>query len=180
MTDPTHSTGNDQWYTPPWVLDVARATMGGPISFDPASCALANETVGARQYYDGANADGLEDDWPVTAKRVWLNPPYSRAAGGVGAWLARLADYVREDAGRTGCALVNASTGAAWFHDHVWGELMACAIWFPRGRISFIDRAGVQQSSPTKYNALILYGMRSRAHHLAEATRPHGGRVVRL
>ena len=45
----------------------------GEISLDPASCALANETVKAVRYFT-KDDDGLAQAW---SGRVWLNPPYS-------------------------------------------------------------------------------------------------------
>ena len=51
-----------QWQTPTYVLDAARDCMGG-IDLDPASCASANERVGAASYFD-PDTDGLSAAWP--------------------------------------------------------------------------------------------------------------------
>jgi hypothetical protein len=85
--DDTEQSASVEFYTPPAIVEAARATMGG-IDLDPASCAEANEVVGARCYY---MARGLKLSWrkdvnhnlalgstfgnPGTPARVFLNPP---------------------------------------------------------------------------------------------------------
>src|SRR5262245_37171149 len=60
-----------EWWTPRAYLDLADEVMGG-IDLDPASCAAANEIIGAKEFYD----DGGElKSWHG---RVWLNPPYGK------------------------------------------------------------------------------------------------------
>ena len=82
-----HSSESNEHYTPPAIVEAARATMGG-IDLDPASCPEANTTVHARQYYC---ARGLDLVWrmgrnhnldlgstlgdPGDVSRVFLNPP---------------------------------------------------------------------------------------------------------
>jgi hypothetical protein len=82
-----HSSESNEFYTPPAIVEAARATMGG-IDLDPASCEEANEVVQARCYY---LARGLELSWrrdvdhnlalgstlgnPGAPARVFLNPP---------------------------------------------------------------------------------------------------------
>lgn len=65
---------SNEWYTPSRYIEAAREVMGGVIDLDPASCALANETVRATRYFTEDN-DGLSQAW---SGNVWLNPPYTR------------------------------------------------------------------------------------------------------
>jgi hypothetical protein len=66
-THVSNNSGENEWYTPPAILDVARAVMGG-IDCDPASSVKANETVRAKVFYSIDN-DGLARtspaDWRV-------------------------------------------------------------------------------------------------------------------
>lgn len=82
-----HSSETNEHYSPPWMVEAARATMGG-VDLDPASCVEANEVVGARQYFC---AKALDFSWrfgrdlnldlgstlgaPGVPSRVFLNPP---------------------------------------------------------------------------------------------------------
>src|SRR5512146_2625457 len=95
MTTPTlaqaanarHSSASNEHYTPPQIVEASRATMGG-IDLDPASCALANEVVQARFWFDIA---ARAREWGTQAphaspsyqqpSRFFVNPP--------GGWLGR-------------------------------------------------------------------------------------------
>ncbi len=82
-----HSSVSNEFYTPPAIVEAARATVGG-IDLDPASCEEANEEVKARQYFC---AQALNFTWRVgrdlnldlgstlgfegDVSRVFLNPP---------------------------------------------------------------------------------------------------------
>ena len=85
----SQSDQND-WRTPRKYLDAARAVMG-EIDLDPASSAEANETVRAIQFYT-ENENGLGQPWKG---RVWLNPPFGDAGGGI-----RLSDSAAAAIGR--------------------------------------------------------------------------------
>jgi hypothetical protein len=63
---------NFEWFTPPGIIALAVEVMGA-IDLDPASCALANETVGAKVFHS-LDDDGLKQDWHG---RIWLDLPYS-------------------------------------------------------------------------------------------------------
>ena len=67
-----NATGEQEWYTPPHILEAARRVMGG-IDLDPASSDIAQQNVRAKRYFT-RDTDGLSREW---AGRVWLNPPYS-------------------------------------------------------------------------------------------------------
>lgn len=63
---------SNEWYTPLSYIQAVKQVLGG-IDLDPASCAEANETVQATNYFC-KEEDGLALPW---FGRVYLNPPYS-------------------------------------------------------------------------------------------------------
>ena len=102
-----HSSASNEHYTPEHVVEAARQLMGG-IDLDPASCAEANTTVRAAEYYTKED-DGLSLVWNG---RVFLNPP-----GGV----MRLDDhgFWREVVKKEGAKGAGPGTSAAaiwWAH----------------------------------------------------------------
>lgn len=65
---------NDEWITPPELLEDVRKFYGGSITCDPASSHTANERfVQAEIFYD-KERDGLSSEW---FGNVFCNPPYS-------------------------------------------------------------------------------------------------------
>jgi ParB family chromosome partitioning protein len=142
-------TGENEWYTPPSYLDAAREVLGW-FDLDPASSSLANETVGAANFFT-LDDNGLEQPW---AGRVWLNPPYSQPA------IAQFADKLASEweAGNieSAIALTHNYTDTAWFH-RLAG---ACsAICFTRGRIGFVNPEG-KKAAPTQGQAFFYFGSR--------------------
>lgn len=68
--------GSVEYYTPPEIIEAARATMGS-IDTDPFSCEIANRTVKAAIIFtkeDGESTFNLE--WHGN---IWMNHPFSRA-----------------------------------------------------------------------------------------------------
>lgn len=68
------SNKTDEHNTPKFLIDAARAIMGG-IDLDPMSNPIANQTVRAHRIFTKAD-DGLTKPW---LGRIWLNPPFSLA-----------------------------------------------------------------------------------------------------
>lgn len=71
----SNNSGNNEWYTPVKILEIARSVMGS-IDTDPASSEMANRNVKATTFYTEED-DGLKRDW---AGNIWLNPPYAQPA----------------------------------------------------------------------------------------------------
>lgn len=68
------TSGTWDYYTPDYLAEAARLTMGG-IDLDPASSAKANETICALRYFT-VEDDGLKQVW--RAESVWMNHPFHR------------------------------------------------------------------------------------------------------
>ncbi len=142
----TINTGENEWYTPPEFIDLARRVMGG-IDLDPASSEEANETVGATRFFTQED-DGLAQEW---TGRVWLNPPYSRDL------MPLFIDKLKQSyiSGNVSEALLvsHNSTDTNWFHS--LSETLA-AICFPARRIKFYR--GDHVAGPTNGQMFIYLG----------------------
>lgn len=138
--------GENEWYTPSEYVSMAREVMG-QIDLDPASCAEANETVGAAIFYTKED-DGLSKDW---SGKVWLNPPYSRDL--MPKFVEKLKEsYVSGDV--TEAILVSHNnTDTAWFHSL---SEVSSAICFPKRRIRFYR--GENIAAPTNGQAFFYLG----------------------
>lgn len=65
-----HSMANIEWYTPPDVVELCRAALGGRIELDPASCEAAQPIVRADRY---ATLGHSVVEWQ--ADTIFCNPP---------------------------------------------------------------------------------------------------------
>jgi len=137
----------NEWYTPAPYIALAKAVLGD-IDVDPASSALAQETVKARHYFD-KEQNGLHQPW---YGRIWLNPPYSPPL--IGQFIGKL--LMEWDALRiASCiALTHNYTDTAWFHDAM---ATADAVCFTQGRIGFYEPSGVT-CKPTQGQAFFYFG----------------------
>lgn len=149
---PHISSKNNEWYTPAKYIDAARELMGG-IDLDPASCAFANETVKAANYYD-ITQNGLDKSW---TGRVWLNPPYGYTDGvsNQALWSSCLIMQYDKGKGPTTEAvlLVNAAVDTNWFHD-LLADYPVC---LTRGRINFTT-PDPGTSGSTHGSAFVYFG----------------------
>lgn len=153
-------TGENEWYTPPDVLEDVRALLG-KIELDPASSDAAQKHVKAEKYFT-IEDDALSQDWNG---KVFLNPPYAQPA--IEHFATKLvAEY---QAGRVTEAvmLTHNYTDTRWFHV---GESVARAICFTRGRIRFVSPDG-SLASPTQGQAFFYLGERMQAFREIFASR---------
>lgn len=142
-------TGENEWYTPPRYIELARDVMGG-IDLDPASSDMAQQSVGALAYFTVAD-DGLAKEW---SGRVWMNPPYSQPA--ILHFIEKLVGEVTAGRVTQAIALTHNYTDTAWFHL----AANACtAICLTRGRIGFVSPTG-EKAAPTQGQAFFYFGDR--------------------
>lgn len=142
----TRGGDSDEWYTPANYVELARKVLH-QIDLDPASCAEAQRTVKAAEWFD-RERDGLKQEWPG---RVWLNPPYSMPL--IKKFIAKLID--EHESGRTTAAvcLVNNATDTSWFQS-LLTRYPAC---FAAGRISF-DHPGRESDANRQGQAFFYLG----------------------
>ncbi len=102
-----------EWYTPSRYIEAARQVLGG-IDLDPASCALANETVRATRYFT-KDDDGLSKPWHCES--LWLNPPYTKILNksGIKLFVDKLVSEYRAGHVGQGILLATCDSDASWF-----------------------------------------------------------------
>lgn len=131
---PITKTKSNEWYTPRAYIEAAREVMGG-IDLDPASCALANETVRATRYFDEAT-NGLEQQW---YGRVWLNPPFSKLnnKSALNAWIGKIIHEYEAGNVKQAVLLTMNNIETSWF---AW--LWKYPLCFADHEVKFANPAG--------------------------------------
>ena len=156
----SQNSGNNEWYTPNYIIDAARNTMGS-IDLDPASSAIANQTVRAEKYYTKED-DGLMQPW---FGNIWLNPPYCRSliSQFSSATIIKRPDYDQA------IVLVNNATETRWFQDLLRNCNSFCIF---NGRIKFIDVDG--KTCGTSLQGQIIFYFGSNLQKFKENFSPFG------
>jgi ParB family chromosome partitioning protein len=141
----SNNSGENEWYTPIEYINAAREVMGS-IDLDPASCAIANNTVKASKIFT-IDDDGLKQKWHGN---VWLNPPYASDL------IGKFADKVAASKGdiQQAIILVNNATETGWFNTLI---SVASAIVFPKSRVKFYMADG-KTGAPLQGQAFIYVG----------------------
>jgi ParB family transcriptional regulator, chromosome partitioning protein len=122
--------------------------MGG-VDLDPASCAAANETVGATRFYS-LKEDGLKQPW---FGRVWLNPPFGKFGP---LFVRRIVEDLEAEKISQAILLLKAThLATGWFTDAMTVEHLLCC---PRRRINFHSSI-VKVSTATFPSVLIGLGI---------------------
>ncbi len=139
--------GSKEWYTPVEIIDLARKVMG-KIDLDPASCAVANQTVRAAKYFTEKD-DGLTKDWPGN---VWLNHPFGRGLNEK--WVNKAVSEF-EDGHAQVCMITFNSTSEKWFK-----PLLGFKQCFIHGRVNYVNAKGEKVKSVTKGSVVTYMGNR--------------------
>lgn len=125
------STGQDEWPTPRWLFDMLDSEFG----FDLDVCASADNAL-CERYYTKED-DALTKDWWRDGNAAFCNAPYSRAAGGIGAFLAKGRDAANHLT--TAVFLVPARPDTEWWARYV---MQADEVRLLQGRLKFGDGTG--------------------------------------
>lgn len=137
---------NDEWYTPEYVLNLAREVLG-TIHLDPASSDIANERVNAEIYFTKED-NGLSLPWEGT---VWCNPPYSAAL------IKKYCNKVYEEysKGHISEAIVLTNSGT----DTLWNQPLAKGTQvYTLGRISFLTPEGSEKGKGGRGQCFTYFG----------------------
>lgn len=144
----SQNSGNNEWYTPPEYIEIARAIMG-EIDCDPASSEIANRIVRASVFYS-IEDDGLKQKW---GKRVWMNPPYGQPF--ISDFSEAICSRIESGEVKQACVLVNNATETAWFQRMLKCAAAVCLI---RGRIRYLDAEGEPANAPLQGQVMIYFG----------------------
>jgi ParB family chromosome partitioning protein len=141
----TQGTGENEWFTPPKYVELARDVLGA-IDLDPATHEAAQAVIKAARYFTKTD-DGLAQEWHG---RVWLNPPYSEIEDWVVKMLAERA------VGRVtaGIMLTHNYADTAWFQDALAAVDAVC---FKRRRVEFYKVDGTT-ANPTQGQTFFYFG----------------------
>ena len=144
----THN-NDDEWYTPPEIIEACRAAMGG-IDLDPASHEVANRCVKADRYFT-AEDDGLAQEW---SGRVFLNPPYSKLAGKA-AFISKLAAAFDVGSVTAATVVLSYDFSASWF-EPLRGRY--AGICLCRGRVQFYKETPGDGHDPALGTSIVYLG----------------------
>lgn len=140
---------SNEWFTPYCYIEAARKVLGS-IDLDPASCALANQTVRASRYYTRED-DGLIQDW---YGNMWVNPPYGkhpvRGKSNMSLFTHRLLYDYNAGTVHKAILLVTAVPDRKWF-----APLWDYPICFPDHQIVFNMPNGAREHHP--YGSCFVY-----------------------
>ena len=133
----------DDWRTPPESMRPILKRF----RFTGDACADAVNTWARRFYTSEDNA--LVKPWDALGRRVWMNPPYSKANA-----FMRRARLQAFEHGLTVCALVPSTMDVRWWHEDVLPH--ASEVWLYRGRISFVDPVTVKPTTGNPVGSVLV------------------------
>ena len=143
-----HNSGNNEWYTPAYLIEAARSAMGS-ISTDPASCPVAQLNVKAEVFYT-QETNGLDKHW---FGNVWMNPPYSGKL--VKQFIEKLKYELSIGNTQQATVLVNNTTETQAGQSLL---SMCDAVCFLKGRVKFLDETGEQKKTPLQGQMVLYFG----------------------
>jgi len=150
-----NNSGENEWYTPPDIIEMAREVMGS-IDCDPASSDIANKNVKAKTYYT-IDDGGLSRMWDGN---VWLNPPYAQPL--ISKFCSTVLDKYLNREITQACILVNNATETNSMQNIL---SCSCLVCFPKGRIKYFDKSNTPANTPLQGQAIIYLGKNEEAFY---------------
>lgn len=144
-----HNSNN--WHTPMYIIDRVTALFGGSIDLDPCSDSLAQEKIGAKQFYSVAD-DGL-DHRNLWRGNVFVNPPYGLATSNSGLqelFLDRAMSEMSKGSISQCVLLLKAAIGAKWFR-----KVFDLPHGFLKDRVEF-GQNGIE-SGKAQFGSVVVY-----------------------
>jgi len=155
---------NDEWRTPEWVWKPWHKALGGFII--DAAATDENHLPVVKTWFKSSISgigDAFDQDWrrhieELGGGSVWLNPPYSKAAGPLLRWVVKA--LMEASRGVVVCMLLPADTSTNWF-SLLWNRTAGCwkdgvQGYFTDVRVKFIHPdTGKPEGSP-KFGSLIV------------------------
>ena len=144
QTKLVQDSGNVEWYTPSYIIEAARKTMGS-IDLDPFSSLEANQNVKAGHIYT-QDVNGFEKEW---FGNVWCNHPFSRE-NNQKIFKKAILEFEKGNC-KNICMITFASTSEKWFMPS-----MSYPQCFIHGRVQYMDNTlqivkGVTKGSVVTY-----------------------------
>lgn len=146
---------SDEWITPDEIFKPLEQEFG-PFDLDAAADyknTKAKHWFG-RQNESGYFFDALQYPW-TNFNSIWCNPPYSKE-GKKDEFIRKA--YAASLTGTRVVMLLPVKTDTASFHDYIYNNANA-RIRFLRGRIRFLNRNGIKQSTGRFASMVVVFGL---------------------
>lgn len=167
MTKGMGSTGDGDWMTPEWMMDLLEREFGNfdldpcgqidsPSYFKCKHSYLLHDAVSEHEEERHSVKDGLKADW---TGKVYVNPPYGR---GMDDWFKKAIHECESGNCELAVFLVPARSDTEWWHNYAMKSYEVC---FLNGRVPFVHKVK-KSTSPAFPSVLISFrgGKRSWGH----------------
>ena len=139
--NPSHKGQTNTWFTPKEYVEPL-----GDFDLDPCTESFRPFNIAAHNICRDEGECGLSQSW---SGRVFLNPPYGKD---IGKWLEKLSSH------GNGIALVFARCETRWSQK----AFESCdAVYFIKGRISFISSLGKKSTNASNGNMFLIWGQKN-------------------
>lgn len=144
---------SDDWETPQDLFD----DLNLRFHFDLDAAADRKNSKCSHHLGPGAMVpDALSvTEWSQYGRSIFVNPPYSKAAGPLEEWVKRMY-LTTQTPNRLVVAILPATPNTLWFHRYVVGS---AAVFFPRGRVKFTPYPGADFGSARHDTMLVMWGL---------------------